>query len=197
MLFKLKSGLFARIDTKEMTSERTKKPTDARVSWCAWVLDRSNGIDEKGDKHRPSSKDVPGATEIISAVKRFQQKRPKRSRSIGSDEMQRGVKLPTMKAKAGRTQSGKHIGFMCTSGVILEHPTAEILLSYSEEGCKVNCSPDWMAFKMQQAIEKGPCMRPSQKEENHMHGRKQGEMNSKATALCLSGQAWRIRTYYI
>lgn len=51
---------------------------------------------------------------------------------------------------------GKWIGLMRPRGRALEHPAAPLLLQYAQQGCPVDCGPNWTPEQIQIAVERGP-----------------------------------------
>ena len=58
--------------------------------------------------------------------------------------------------KTKNWKQGEYIGFMCPKGPALDYLMAELLLSYAEQGCTVNCGPNWTNKHIQAAIKRGP-----------------------------------------
>ena len=51
---------------------------------------------------------------------------------------------------------GKCKGFMCPRGLALDYPFAEVLLSWAEKGCEVDCGKNWSKEQIIAAIECRP-----------------------------------------
>ena len=63
------------------------------------------------------------------------EKKEKRKKLI---EIRKNIILLPTEVKLDLIVSGKYIGFMCSSRVSLLHLIADLLLSYIEEGCRVD-----------------------------------------------------------
>lgn len=80
-----------------------------------------------------------------------------------SKQARRGTNLQSIAKAAHITappkrptkNKGKFIGFMCPRGPALDHPFAEMLLSYAESGCTVDCGEPWTLDRIEKAIERG------------------------------------------
>ena len=48
------------------------------------------------------------------------------------------------------------MGFMCPRGPALDHPFAETLLSYAENGCRVDYGDNWSKQQIEEAVHRGP-----------------------------------------
>ena len=48
-----------------------------------------------------------------------------------------------------------HRGLMATSGEVLKHPMADMLLEFSMQGCPVNTGPKWTKEMLNAALAKG------------------------------------------
>ena len=154
---RLQQRLTAAILISELKDTHTKgKQEQGRAEdsnrWCEIFLN--------GRADKPSAASSPPAFETPGAAKRLQMKRGKRIRPV-FNEAKDSVQLPPAPQKQGPTASGKCIGFMCPSGISLEHPMADLLLSYAEEGCTVDCGEDWSTEQMQKAIDDGSHIKPS------------------------------------
>jgi len=65
-------------------------------------------------------------------------------------------KVPNEKDDASGRENGKFMGFMCPRGPALDHPFAETLLSYAENGCRVDCGDNWSKQQIEEAVRRGP-----------------------------------------
>ena len=93
------------------------------------------------------------SAEKFSVTARTQRRVGKRNRPRNAEAL--GIKLQPEATKIGETSSGKCTGFMCPSGVRLEHPMVDLLLNCTEEGCRVDFGEDWSKEKIVAAVKIG------------------------------------------
>ena len=128
------------------------------VKWNKTLCNKLTNASSFGNT--ASTKRNPVSIEKPSTAKKRQLSVGKRNRPAVEEESSTVTLNPTVQRK-GPTKSGKHVGFMCPSGISLEHPMAELLLSQWEEGCKVDCGPDWSQEQTEAAMRRGTHMRQS------------------------------------
>ena len=55
-----------------------------------------------------------------------------------------------------RSRRGRKVSTLTSCAPTIRHPMADILLSYAESGCTVECGPDWTEKHTSEAIKQGP-----------------------------------------
>ena len=129
---KMHKRLFTTIGTDELKRRRDKaeKNNYMQSKLHASLRNRVNPFGDPSAASSTSQKEAPAGKFSAAAREQRRGGKTKGPRNVAAPD----IKLPPTETKIGEKSSGKYIGFMCLSGVRLEHPMSDLLLSYAEEG---------------------------------------------------------------
>ena len=119
--------LFTTIAMDELKIRREKKENNYHIQskFHASLWNRANLIGSPSASPCTSQHETSVGKFPVVEITQRRSGEINRPRNAASPD----IKLPRKAIKIGETSSGKHMCFMCPSGVSLEHPMADLLLN--------------------------------------------------------------------